>query len=74
MYTQVDIFTVNFTKCLDDCAPFITKEIKRPFAPWINDDIRKAMNLRDDTRKNLKSERERERERERENNHKERKI
>ena len=53
MNTQVDIFTVNFTKCFNDCAPFITKEIKRPFAPWMNDDMREAMNLRDNTRKNL---------------------
>ena len=55
--TQVDIFTENFIKCLNDCAPFITKEIKRPFTQWMNDDIREAMNLRDDTRKNLKSDR-----------------
>ena len=55
--TQVDIFTNNFIGCLNDCAPFVTKEIKRPFAPWMNDPIREAMNQRDDTRKKLKCDR-----------------
>ena len=34
---QVDIFSANFIKCLNECAPLVTKEIKRPFAPWMND-------------------------------------
>ena len=55
--TQVDIFTENFIRCLDDCAPFVTKSITRPFAPWMNDDIREAMSLRNNTRTELKSDR-----------------
>ncbi len=48
---QVDIFTQNFIDCLHDCAPFVTKEIKRPFAPCLKHHIRDAMNQRDDTHK-----------------------
>ena len=33
---QVDIFTVTFNSCLDECSPVITKELSRPFAPWID--------------------------------------
>ncbi len=55
--TQVDIFTNNFIDCLNDCAPFVTKEIKRPIAPWMNDHMQEAMNQRDNTRKNLKYDR-----------------
>lgn len=51
---QVDIFTFNFIKCLDVCAPYVTKEIKRPFAPWMNDSLQKAMKLRDDMSRKLK--------------------
>ena len=54
---QVEIFTSNFITCLNDCAPYVTKEIRRPFAPWINDDLRDAMKMRDDTRTKLKSDR-----------------
>ena len=55
--TQVNIFTENFIKCLDDCAPLVTKSITRPFAPWMNDDIREAKILRNNTRIKLKSDR-----------------
>ncbi len=55
--THVDIFTIHFIDCLNDCAPFVTKEIKRPFAPWMNHHIQEAMNQRDDTRKKLKCDR-----------------
>ncbi len=34
---QVDVFTCTFIKCLDACAPYVTKQIKRPFAPWMSD-------------------------------------
>ena len=43
---QVDIFTLNFKKSLDSCAPIITKTIHRPPAPWMNDEIRKEMQNR----------------------------
>ncbi len=39
---------------MNDCASFVTKEIRRPFAPWMNDHIREAMIHRDDTRRKLK--------------------
>ena len=35
-----------FTKCLDSCAPFVTKEIKRPYAPWIDEQIKDAIKNR----------------------------
>ena len=54
---QVDIFSANFIKCLNECAPLVTKEIKRPFAPWMNDSIREAMNIRNTTRVKLKCDR-----------------
>ncbi len=41
--TQVNILTSAITNCLDQCAPLVTKEIKRPAAPWINDEICSAM-------------------------------
>ncbi len=54
---QVDIFISIFIECLDACAPYVTKEIKRPFAPWMNDDLKEAMKLRNETHKKLKSDR-----------------
>ena len=43
---QVSIFTNIFIKCLNSCAPFVTKEIKRPSAPWIDDQIKEAIKKR----------------------------
>ena len=37
---QVEVFTSNCIKCLDACAPYVTKESKRPFAPWMTDNLR----------------------------------
>ncbi len=54
---QLKIFNDNFIKCLDRCAPVVTKEIKRPFSPWFTDEIRDAINRRDDVRIKLKGER-----------------
>ncbi len=56
---QDDIFTSNFIGCLDACAPYVTKEIKRPFAPWMNTRLQEAMKLgmRDGIRKQLKFDR-----------------
>ncbi len=53
--TQVIIFTEIFIKCLDDCAPIVTKSITRPFAPWMDDGIREAKILRNNIRIELKS-------------------
>ena len=55
--TQVNILTSTFTNCLDKCAPLVTQEIKRPPAPWINDDIRSAMAIRNTLQWRLKLDR-----------------
>ena len=55
--TQVNIFTNIFNNCLDDCAPLTTKEVKRPFAPWIDENLRALMHERDTTQKHLKNDR-----------------
>ncbi len=55
--TQVDIFTTTFIDCLNECAPFVTKEVKRPFAQWMNDELRGAMRIRNNTRNQLKRDR-----------------
>lgn len=54
---QVEIFTSNFIKCLDDCAPYVTKEIKRPFAPWMTDHLQEIIKLKNETRKKLRFDR-----------------
>ncbi len=54
---QVDVFTSTFIICLDACAPYVTMQVKLPFAPWMSGCLREAMNLRDDTKKKLKSDR-----------------
>ncbi len=54
---QVELFTEVFIECLEACAPIVTKEIKRPFASWINDDLRRAMKIRNNAQSNLKAER-----------------
>ncbi len=54
---QLKFFNDNFIKCLDRCAPVVTKEIKRPFSSWFTDEIRDAIKRRDDVRNKLKGER-----------------
>ena len=54
---HVNIFTSVFTKCMDSCAPIVTKEIRRPNAPWITDDIKEDMKTRDELQKILKNDR-----------------
>ena len=44
---QVQIFTYVFINCMDTCAPFVTKVIKRPPAPWIDTQIKASMRVRD---------------------------
>ena len=41
---QVGILTVTFNYCLDECAPVVTREISRPFAPWIDQNLRCIIN------------------------------
>ena len=54
---QVDIFTSVFTKCINSCAPMVTKEIRRPNAPWITDSIKEDMEIRDELQRTLKKNR-----------------
>ncbi len=39
------------------CPPLVTKEMKRPSAPWLNNSIREAMNIRNTIRVKLKCDR-----------------
>ncbi len=55
--TQVDILTSVFTSCLNQCAPVVTKVVNKPFAPWLNDEIRSAMATRNDLQSRLKQDR-----------------
>ena len=52
--TQVKILSTVMNKCINDCAPVVTREIVRPPAPWINEDIKKSMKERDSLQRNLK--------------------
>ena len=54
---QVRIFTDIFSECLNKCAPLVTKEVKRPSAPWINENLRKLMSERNTLQKLLKNDR-----------------
>ena len=51
---QLSIFTSIFIKCLNSCAPFVTKELKRPHAPWITDHIKEAIKIRNNLHKAFK--------------------
>ena len=43
---QVEVFNNVFMKSLNECAPTATKVIRRPFAPWMSDTIRHAIQIR----------------------------
>ena len=43
VHRQVHIFTNTFNICLNQLAPTVTREIKRPFAPWIEDDLKTSI-------------------------------
>ena len=55
--TQVKIFNETFTECLDNVAPYITKEIRRPFAPWFNDHVHQTIINKNNVRTYLKKDR-----------------
>ena len=44
---QAGILTGVFNECLDECAPIVTKEIMRPPASWITQEIKMVMSNRD---------------------------
>ena len=52
--SQVNILTGVMTKSLNVCAPLVTKEIIRPPAPWISEEVKRTMRARDEIQKKLK--------------------
>ncbi len=54
---QVDILTSVFTSCLDHCAAVAITIVNKPFAPWLNDDVRSAMDTWNDLQSRLKQDR-----------------
>ena len=54
---QVHILTKVFNSCLDECAPFITAEITRPPAPWIDDNLKKIIHEKNELKGRLKRDR-----------------
>ena len=55
--TQVQIFNEVLSKCLDLCAPLVTKEVKRPFAAWFTDDLKNLVQQKNVALRNLKQDR-----------------
>ena len=55
--SQVNVLNEVFNSSLNNCAPIITKEIRRPFAPWVTEDIQLSIKKRDDIKKRLKKDR-----------------
>ena len=55
--SQVDIFINIFHRCLNACAPLVTKRVRRPFAPWMTDDIKSIMKKRNIKQRMLKRDR-----------------
>ena len=56
VHKQVEILTSVLNKCIDSCAPLVTREIFRPPAPWVSDDIKLSMKRRDDLQRKVKKE------------------
>ena len=54
---QVHILTSVFNSCLDECAPFITAEITRPPAPWIDDNLKQIIHEKNLLKERLKKDR-----------------
>ena len=48
-------FNSTFIRCLDTCAPYVTKVIKRPPATWIDSQLKEAMRVRDNLHITFKS-------------------
>ena len=38
--TQISLYTKRFNKCLNVCAPLVTKEVKRPFGLKMNENLK----------------------------------
>ena len=54
---QVNTFTEVFTKCLNSCAPMVTKQITRPPAPWITNNLEQEIENRNNIQRELKKDR-----------------
>ena len=54
---QVIILTETFNECLDQCAPIVTVEITRPFAPWIDENLRTLIAEKNSLQSELKTNR-----------------
>lgn len=54
---QTNTLTSVMTKCLDICAPITTKVIRRPPAPWLNEETLQAIQQKNDILKQLKQNR-----------------
>lgn len=56
-HNQTEILTSVLNKCVDSCAPLVTREIIRPPAPWISDDIKQNIKTRDYLQMEIKKDR-----------------
>ena len=54
---QVDILTGTFNSSLDECAPIVTREITRPFSPWIDQTLKNIIDNKNELKYILKSDR-----------------
>jgi len=54
---QVTILTEVIKSSIDALAPYVTRTVRRPPAPWINDDIQRAISDRNNAHQALKSNR-----------------
>ena len=54
---QVKVFNDVFLKCLVFCAPLVTRKLKRPFAPWLNEELRTLIQQKNNTLKAWKNDR-----------------
>ena len=54
---QTNILTSVMNVCLDKCAPLVTRQILRPPAPWISEEIKSKIRERNQLQKNLKVDR-----------------
>ena len=54
---QVAIFSETFNECLDLCASLVAREITRPFAPWIGQELRETIKEKNMLQLKLKNDR-----------------
>lgn len=54
---QATILTEVFNSSLDQCAPLVTGEISRPFAPWLDNDLKKSIADKNELKLKLKNDR-----------------